>query len=312
MDKLIWHGRALSRLTLGTVQLGLNYGIANQNGQPDAGAAYAILQTAADLGVTVFDTALHYGNSEAVLGSWLAARPAGQPEPTMVTKFKLTCADDADERTVEQDVRTQLETSLSRLGLRQVPLYLLHNSQDLRRQEANLVRVLGRLTREGLIGAAGVSIYGPDDVDKILSHDVFQAIQAPMNLFDTRLVRSGALGRLAAAGLAVFIRSVYLQGLFFMPAEKLPPALSAAAELLAGLRRLAETEGLSIAQLAISYVRDMPGVTSLVVGAERADQIAETAVLLAGPPLSERAAAAVADSFADVPEQIIDPNYWRR
>ena len=60
-----------SRLVLGTVQFGLDYGIANVSGKPSFERVKAILTTAFDNGVTTLDTAAAYGDSEVVLGKAL-------------------------------------------------------------------------------------------------------------------------------------------------------------------------------------------------------------------------------------------------
>jgi len=55
-----------SHLVLGTAQLGLPYGIANQTGQPDQVVATAIIREAWNQGIREFDTAQGYGDSEQV------------------------------------------------------------------------------------------------------------------------------------------------------------------------------------------------------------------------------------------------------
>ena len=62
------------RLALGTVQLGLDYGISNARGRVPEQEAFAILDRAVANGVRLFDTAAAYGNSEAVLGRWLRSQ----------------------------------------------------------------------------------------------------------------------------------------------------------------------------------------------------------------------------------------------
>ena len=55
--------------TLGTVQLGMPYGISNRSGQPSREIARQMLDTAYDLGVRALDTASDYGTSEEILGN---------------------------------------------------------------------------------------------------------------------------------------------------------------------------------------------------------------------------------------------------
>src|SRR5690606_38624644 len=81
------HKPPVSALTLGTVQLGLDYGIANPSGKPNMVQAHRILQCALDNHITTIDTSRHYGNSEEVIGSFLKSY-VGAVKPFIVTKFR--------------------------------------------------------------------------------------------------------------------------------------------------------------------------------------------------------------------------------
>ena len=61
------NGYKISELTLGTVQLGLAYGVNNYRGMPSFEESSAILDTALSEGIISFDTAQAYGESETVL-----------------------------------------------------------------------------------------------------------------------------------------------------------------------------------------------------------------------------------------------------
>ncbi|MDW7657459.1 MAG: aldo/keto reductase [Bacillota bacterium] len=309
MDYITTHDLRLPRLTLGTVQLGLRYGIANKIGKPDEVHSHELLQQAEQLGITCFDTAAGYGDAEAVLGRYFRQFP--DPDRQIVTKFKLDPAVGTTEAELEKAVRSQLEQSLLHLGIQRIPIYLMHNADDLHRHQDRLVAVLDRLVREGLIGLMGVSVYRAADLDRMLQYELFRATQIPINLFDQRLIRSGHLARLKEKGIIVFARSVFLQGLFFMDPDSLPSALAHAAPLLQALRQLADDEKLPIAQLALSFVRDLPGITSLVIGAETAEQVAENVRLCAGWPLSDAGRVTADRLFREVPEVVVNPSLWQ-
>ena len=78
-------GVNLSVLSLGTVQLGLNYGISNADGKPSQQTANAILDCAMARGINTLDTAGAYGDSEVVIGSWLRTVERSK-RPFIVTK----------------------------------------------------------------------------------------------------------------------------------------------------------------------------------------------------------------------------------
>jgi aryl-alcohol dehydrogenase-like predicted oxidoreductase len=298
----------ISPITLGTVQLGLDYGIANQRGKPDDAAGRALLSRAVQLGITSFDTASQYGASESVLGQYFRDRD----KPLIISKFKLSPATGDDPDAVERDVRRQLEQSLNRLGLSSMPIYMLHQVQDLVQHRTALIACLQRLVNEGLIGLCGVSVYRAADLDLMLQDDLFQATQLPVSIFDQRLFHSGHLMRLQQSGRIVFARSIFLQGLFFVDPAALPAGLAAAAPYLTGLHRLAKAENISVAQLALSFVRDLPGISSLVIGAETAAQVEDNIKLLRGPAISADGRLAAQELFAHIPETILNPALWAK
>ncbi|HBQ64450.1 MAG TPA: hypothetical protein DD727_05935 [Clostridiales bacterium] len=268
-------GGSLSQMTLGTAQLGLEYGIANQGGKPTRKKAVEILDTAVGGGVVSFDTASAYGDSEEILGAYFTARvPAGQ-YPFITTKFMVEASEDTSRQGIERQIRSAAEASLRKLGLQKIPVFMLHRVEDMTRYGSAVSDTLIKLKGENLIGRAGVSVYTVTEVEEMLRHGVYQTVQLPMNLFDLRMLRSGILDRLQEAGCLVFVRSVFLQGLFFLDPATLPPQLDFTAILLKQLNRLAQDAGLSIARLAVAYIRDLPGVTSLVLGAETPRQVEE-------------------------------------
>lgn len=299
-----------SRLTLGTVQLGLPYGVANRGGQPDEDTAQAVLTTAARHGVNSYDTAAEYGVAEELLGRFIASGP--QLEPLVTSKFKLDPDTPVNRDAVRDQIRRRLEGSLSRLGVPRLPVYMLHAPAFLHTHGTWVAAALRELIDEGLVGRGAVSVYGSDEITACLNEDVYSAIQIPMSVFDQRLIADGSLEKLRANGVLVFVRSVFLQGLFFLSEAELPQKIRAeAAPPLATLQRFAKDAGISIAQLAVAWVRDLPGVTSLVIGAERPDQIAENAELLACPPLDPELRGRLGDAFANLSVRILNPNYWR-
>ena len=78
-------GLDISALSLGTVQLGLSYGINNADGKPSQETANAILDAALAGGINTLDTAGAYGDSEVVIGNWLKTI-APEKRPFIVTK----------------------------------------------------------------------------------------------------------------------------------------------------------------------------------------------------------------------------------
>ena len=287
-------------MSLGTVQLGLNYGIANAAGKPSRALSHSILRTALENGVTSLDTARAYGDAEAVLGGFLSELPTGAERPFLTTKCACTQPAGACELEVERELTESVEQSLANLGVSSVNCLLLHNAADMTRFGGAVPRALKRIVDKGYAEAVGVSVYYPAELEQLLENDLYRATQLPMNLFDRRCAH--LLPRLRERGVAVFVRSVFLQGLFFLDPQQMgdPDLHHYAAPHVERLHRLSQEAGLSVPQLAISYIRDLPGVTSLVLGADNPEQVIENVALLGGSELPERLRRQADEAFAKV------------
>jgi len=288
-------------VTLGTVQLGQAYGVANPGGMPGKDVAMKVLDAAWNGGVRSFDTARIYGQAEDRIGSWLAARGHRPHLITKVTKL----GDDAASTNL---VRYCVSTSMAALNVDFIDGLMMHSAQDIFRP--GVLDSLEKLKTDGVIGGFGISAYAPEDVDKALTVPSLSLVQVPFNLFDRRMETSGVLDRCIATGVTVFARSLFLQGLFFLNPETLPDYLSAAAEPLRQLRAYADDLGRSVAEVALVAVRDTPGVASLVVGAECADQVKDTLAISKAAPLSSAERKAVFHIGDGLPERIYHPGLW--
>jgi len=82
--------------------------------------------------------------------------------------------------------------------------------------------------------------------------------------------------------------------------------------ILRKLSTLADREGMSIAQLALSFIRDMKEVTSLVIGAEAPEQVKENIKLMEGPAISEKTENEIRNLFDNIPIHILNPGLWKR
>ena len=159
---------------------------------------------------------------------------------------------------------------------------------------------------------AAVSVYTSEEAYEMMQNEIYEAIQVPMNIFDNRLIKSGAFSKLHEANEIIFVRSVFLQGLFFMNPGSLTGNLVDAKDLLLNLNHLADKEGMSIQQLALSYIRDMEEVSSLVIGAETPEQVIENIKLMDGPSISEETRYEVSKIFDNIPAHILNPGLWKR
>ena len=332
------NGFKLSNMTLGTSQIGFPYGVANTTGWPGLEQSFDMLHFALENGVTSLDTARGYGESEERIGKFFSGSKFAGSMPYITTKLRIGLGTnrpggvilspgELDELATqciseyEQWKRTIIDTiemSLSQLGLSKVNCIMLHDPIEMLAGGSVLAKVMGELVTKGYTDEVGVSVYQPSEVDAMLQYDEFSATQLPFNLFDQKMIHSGSLKKLKEKNYVVFVRSVFLQGLFFLDPEELddPLLIEHAAPHIRTLRQLAYDEGVSIAQLAISFVRDTEGVTSLVLGCETNGQIAENIELISGPEISKKTMEAARTAFPNLAyEEIMTvlrrPKVWR-
>jgi aryl-alcohol dehydrogenase-like predicted oxidoreductase len=255
-------GGAVPRLVLGTVQFGYPYGISQS--RVERAEVGAMLARAWAHGVDMLDTAPVYGDSEAIIG---AEKPASA-DFRFVSKTKalrlprITAAD------VERVV-ARARTSVADLRAVRLDAILVHESEDLVCPGSDLlVAGLRGLCAEGLVSRVGVSVYDPDILALILERHQIDIVQLPMNLLDQRFVRDRAIARLAARGIEVHARSVFLQGLLLQPAGEVPARFAGAEAVLQRFRADAAANGLSPAEAAILFAVGQEGVARLVVGVD--------------------------------------------
>jgi aryl-alcohol dehydrogenase-like predicted oxidoreductase len=286
-----------SKLMLGTVQFGMNYGIANTEGKPSFERVCDILKSAAEGGITSLDTAAAYGTSEEILGEALE-KLGLRDSMTVISKVPpINAKRDAD---AEKFIEKTLRESLRRLKLDQLSVCLLHREDDLR-----FFPLLEKMVDRGLIGGAGISL----DSDRFLS-DVTSIpyIQLPYNVLDKRFDPFWSVAE--KNKIKIFTRSVYLQGLLLMPEENIRPALSDVITVRRKLERLAYDAGLSMAELCMRYVLSNPTVTGVLTGVDTVEQLRENLRLASLGPLPQELVLKIHECVPELPEAIVRPALW--
>ena len=191
---------------------------------------------------------------------------------------------------------------MQNLGVNKLSAVMLHGAKDPIIHGKACADAVKGLIDHGYTERVGVSVYGADDIDGMLPYDVFSVTQVPMSIFDQRLIAGGSVAKLAQRDYTVFVRSVFLQGLFFLDPDAMddPILMEHAAPRIRTLRQIAAGEGMTVAQLAIAFMRDCVGVTSLVLGADTPEQVKSNIEYFNTPKLSEFTMQVLRKEFEDV------------
>ena len=294
-------------MTLGTVQLGMDYGLYGQTAKPAKEYAFSVLDSAVENGINILDTANNYGTSETVIGEWLGRRPK-EARPFVVTK--IGPFDHSDEKTLRGDIRRQAMGCLASLGLPSLDILMAHDVSDFVLDPGVVDETFRELKNEGIARYTGISAYSEDDYRQIAASG-FDCVQIPLNVFDWRQIGNGGIEALAKSGKRIFVRSVFLQGLVFLKPEELDPRMAFAVPYLEQYQTFCRSFGLSAPELALSFVLSIPGVTSVVLGCQTVEQVKQNAALVkAARTLTAGEMAALRGAFSEMDPRVIDPRQW--
>lgn len=294
----------VSRVALGTAQLGMAYGVANRSGRPDRTHATALLHAALTQGLTWFDTAQAYGDSETVLGD-VFARLGASADVQVVTKGTGLSSAAA--------VTEQIEASLAALRVPRLACWLLHHERELSGWTPEHHEAAHRLRQEERVGAFGVSVYRPEMAARALESG-FTALQVPASVFDRRFLRDSPLAHVRSGpGGPLFIRSVYLQGLCLMDPDQVPTGIPHGREAVRALRRFCAEHGFPVDHFCLHYVlqRTAAAGARVVIGMETSAQLERNLELLQRSSPDAAAFDAWDARWPDDVEELVLPYRWK-
>ena len=294
----------LSGLMLGTAQFGLNYGIANKQGRLSYEIVRDIIKYAYEQGVNCLDTAARYGRSEELIGKALVEIGL-KNKIIVVSKVHYTPEDFPHIKSVDAFLEKMVARSLKLLHLKVLPLCLFHSEESF-----CYIDSLLRLKDKGLIAHIGSSVYSPRITSSIIASGKVEAIQFPFNILDKRFICSNVFKEAQTKNVALFARSVYLQGIILMPENEIPPALKEVISVRRKLEKLAYAAGISLAELAIRYVISHKEITSILVGVDSLEQMRQNINLFLKGPLDSDIIDEIRNSVPQLPQHIVMPTKW--
>ncbi|MCW8831656.1 MAG: aldo/keto reductase [Gammaproteobacteria bacterium] len=287
-----------SKIALGSAQFGLTYGISNATGQITHSEGKAIIALGRSAGIHTIDTAIAYGDSEVTLGD------LGVSEWQVITKLPEM---PVSGNSVGDWVQVQLSGSLNRLRIESVHGLLLHRPAQLLGPDGKaLYRALMAERKRGRVSKIGISIYGPEELELMPPSMRFDIVQAPFNILDTRMARSGWIERLQDAGCELHVRSIFLQGLLLMQRSARPAYFARWNALWADLESWLQDTGLSPLQACVRYALGVPGIDKVVMGIDSAAHLADIMSAAEGE-IPQPPASLISDDTS-----LLNPALWKR
>jgi aryl-alcohol dehydrogenase-like predicted oxidoreductase len=250
-----------NKLILGTVQMGLPYGINNTIGKVSLENSHDILEYAFNHGIQILDSAEAYGNAHEVIGSFHRNHPNKLFE--IITKLP---------HQIDADISKKVETYLVDLEVSQLYALLFHSFSSYKENIDNF-EVLIQLKNRGKIKHIGVSVYTNQEVEEVLLNDDVDIIQLPFNLFDNSNLRGEILTKAKAKGKTIHTRSALLQGLFFKDIHSDNTTVKSLKNELLELSNISKTSKTPIVQLAINYCLQQTTIDNVLIGVYSKQQL---------------------------------------
>jgi len=291
-------GLIVSELCLGAMTFGTNPGRFGAVHGLDQDASTALVRQALDAGINFIDTANVYttGQSEEFVGGALRTLGVRRSDVVVATKAMGAMGEGRNDSGIgRKHLLEQIDASLARLGLDHVDLYQIHGWDPVTPIEEAL-EALNDIVRSGRARYVGVSNWAAWQIVKALwtseRHGFarFASLQAYYTVAGRDLERE-LVPMLLSEGLGLMVWSPLagglLSGKYDLSSDghegegrrasfDFPPVdLARAAPLVEAMRGMAGKRGVSVAQIALAWLLYQPVVSTVIVGAKRADQLAD-------------------------------------
>lgn len=299
-------GLMVGAISLGTVELGLDYGVAvdEDTRPPSAQAAERFVRQAVEHGIDYIDTARAYGESEAIVGRALA----DHPDVVVATKLEPVAAGLAG-RDLERVVERSIGDSRRTLGRDTLDILQVHSITEPLIPEAlipeALIDLMEAARERGWTRFLGASTYGAAAAHAVIDSGRFDIVQVAYSPLD----REAEASALTSARLGVVARSVLLRGVLSRRFDRLPAALRPLSDTV---RRLLDATGATpdeLPGLAYRFVLGHPRVLTALVGTTRIEELEEIFRAADAGPLPPEVDRAIREVTIDDAD-LLRPDRW--
>lgn len=282
-------GLQITRVGLGAWAIGGPWAF-GWGAQDDEDSVAAIREAVAQ-GINWIDTAAVYGlgHSEEVVGRAVAGLPEDE-RPYVFTKCGMVWDDEGTVARAGHSIKRECEDSLRRLGVEVIDLFQIHQVPADGTTPEEAWQAMVELRDEGKIRCAGVSNFGADLLERIEPLGHVDTLQPPLSLIN-RSSLGGTLQWCAEHDTGAIVYSPMQAGLLsgrwsrdrfdrladddwrrrseWFQGERFEQNL----RLVERLKLVAADLGCSVAELAIAWTLEQPGVTAAIVGARAPGQV---------------------------------------
>ncbi len=304
------------KFVLGTVQLGLNYGINNEVGKPTDKESKKILDFALNKGVVNFDTANSYGNSEKILGKTFKNVECNNLK--IISKFKIFINKKFSKinENLYDSLHKQILISLTNLKIKKLYAYLFHNLPNKKNIFEEYLSVLIKIKSLGLIQNIGVSVQSINELKFVLNYEDITYIQMPYNILDRRWDKLIDTIKILKKKRKIIIacRSVFLQGLLLSKNSRKWRKCNVkdCDEIFYFLKKMKQKfKCLNIAELSIKYINSIDWIDQIVLGSDTLDQLKSNLSYFSSHKLSKYDINKIDELKPVLSDEVLNPSFWK-
>ena len=274
----------VSRISLGTAEIGFNYGI-GERPLLDTGRADSFLKQGLELGINFFDTANYYGEAEKRLGQSGLTRETGVVIETKCAQF-LEKGEYFSDKEIEDKIRAQVADSLSKLKLSILDILMLHGPSQEQLADGKLIKIMHKLKQEKLIRFLGISSRGEENALAALNTDI-DVLQVAYSVLDQRMAKH-VFPLAQNLGVGIVSRSTLLKGALTPLRHQLPEKLLPLKLQADKINQLAEENHMDLPTLAIRFALSNHYIASVLIGTNKIDNLQKAVLASEAGPLPEK------------------------
>lgn len=305
-------GLSVSEVSLGTVELGMEYGLKEDGASsvPAETDARNLLNRAIDSGVNFIDTAALYGNSEEIIGRALKGR---RSEYVLATKCVHRLDEGLDYAGSRQSIAESIDQSLSRLQTDYIDLLQVHG-RDLLDVELRMIRdgavmdEMEKARKAGKIRYTGYSSYSEEAALAAIEDDRWDTLQFACNILDRRYLKR-VIPEACKRGVGIIVRSALLKGALTDKSRFMPDRLKPLVDHIDRLVEVQSATRYSLPQLALRFVLSIAEISTVIVGADRLEYLEEAIAASDDESLSEEVLVRLENMALDDP-YLLNPGNW--
>lgn len=288
----------INKICIGSANFGMEYGLDKKSPllKKDIKEIFEFLKKENTIYI---DTAANYKNSEIIIGKYSTKKFK------IITKIKKIPKGVND---LEKWLKNEIYTSCKKLRVNKIYGLLVHDTQDLKNKKKakKIYKTFDILKKSKIIEKIGLSIYNPNELDLYLKNYNFEIVQAPLNIFDRRIINSGWLKKINEKGIEFFARSIFLQGLLIKDINKIDKFFSPYKKKFEKFENWTQKLNISKVEACIRFVNSYREVDKVIVGINNRMHFFENYKFLKKDKLI------VPNSLEIKSGKILNPKLWKK